>query len=109
PAPPARHDLDGQDHPAAFRRRARLRGAVHDPQGNPRYRGVARSVEPATMNATNLFMCALAGVVLLAVVMRLAALKCSGQSLRCRVTWHLWVLGQVEIAEGAVAVMVGWP
>lgn len=61
------------------------------------------------MNATNLFMCALAGVVLLAVVMRLAALKCSGQSLRCRVTWHLWVLGQVDIAVGAVAVMLGRP
>jgi hypothetical protein len=61
------------------------------------------------MTAASLFLYALAGIVLVAVVMRLAALKCSGQTLRCRVTWHLWVLGQVDIAVGAVAVFIGRP
>lgn len=61
------------------------------------------------MTAANLFLYVLAGIVLMAVVMRLASLNCSGQSLRCRITWHLWVLGQVDIAVGAVAVMIGRP
>lgn len=59
------------------------------------------------MTANDCLLFALSGAVLLAVVHRLAELKCAGQSLRCRVTWNLWVLGQIGIAVGAVAVMLG--
>lgn len=52
---------------------------------------------------------ALAVLVVLAVVNRLASLHASGKSLRCHVTWNLWVLGQVAIATGAMAVLAGWP
>jgi hypothetical protein len=65
-------------------------------------------MEPA-MTAANCLLYLLAGAVLVAVVMRLAALRCAGKSLRCRVTWNLWVFGQVDIAVGAVAVLIGRP
>lgn len=51
---------------------------------------------------------ALAVTVLLAVVNRLASLQAAGKSMRCHVTWNLWVLGQVAVATGALAVMAGW-
>lgn len=53
-------------------------------------------------------MQALSILVLAFVAVRLADLPASGQSAGCRVTWHLWVLGQVGIGAGALAMLCGW-
>lgn len=56
------------------------------------------------MNAT---MHILSIVLLAFVAVRLADLPTSGQSARCRLTWNLWVLGQVAIAAGALSILCG--
>lgn len=56
----------------------------------------------------NTAMHIIAVLVLAFVAMRLAALPSSGRSAGCRLTWHLWVLGQVGIGAGALAMLCGW-
>lgn len=61
------------------------------------------------MTPLTCLMYALAALVLLAIVHRLALLQCAGRGVSCHVTWHLWVLGQVGIALGAAAILAGRP
>lgn len=60
------------------------------------------------MTPATCIMYALSVVVLCAVASRLAVVPSSGRSLRCRLAWNLWVIGQVSIALGALSVLANW-
>lgn len=49
----------------------------------------------------------LAGLVFIAMVVRLAQLqRCDSRCVRDRMSWHLWMLSHVAVAAGAMGVLV---
>lgn len=59
------------------------------------------------MTAPDLALHILAAGVLFGVITRLAKVPCDHGPLGSRVRWNLWVLGQVLIGVGAIAMLMG--
>lgn len=59
------------------------------------------------MTTADLALHVLAAGVLFGVITRLAALPCARGPLSSRLCWNLWVLGQVLIGVGALAMLMG--